>query len=44
MNKSFYDILLGTVFLNFNAIYPHNRTVTSTGKVIEETRGFPIEF
>ncbi len=30
--------------MNFNAIYVENRTVTITGKVIEETRGDPIEF
>lgn len=44
MIKLFYGTLPGTVFLNFNAIYAQNRTVPSTGKVIEETRGDPIEF
>ena len=42
MIKLFYGTLPGTVFLNFNAIYAQNRTVPSTGKVIEETRGDPI--
>ncbi|MBM1105783.1 TonB-dependent receptor [Aurantibacter crassamenti] len=43
MPKIFYVLLLGALFLNFNALTAQNNSTTIIGKVVEDN-GMPIEF